>query len=227
MIKDKIALVTGASKGFGAALSVLLAAKGYHVLLLSKQKKTLQETDDKIRAIGGNATIIPFDLRQTQLIDALIISIANRFSTLDLLVLNAAYLGQLRPLTHITDEGWSDCLSVNLTAHFKLLRGLKPLLLNAGKSEVVFVNDPIHEDTKPFWGAYAISKSAFKTMGQMFKAETENLGVIKTHLFSPNPMHTFLRNKAFPGEDPGLLAHPEDEARRLLNQMAMIDLKAA
>lgn len=214
-MQPKYALITGASRGLGAAFSKLLAQENYHLLLLSKQKKGLTETDDLIKELGGKATLIPFDLRQTDLIEPLIYSIAERFKQLDLLMLNAGYLGQLRPLTHTPNDFWNDCLTTNLTANFRLLRGLDPLLHKAPQADVIFVNDEIAQQPQAFWGAYAITKAGFATMAQIYKAEKQNSSHITTHLFTPNPMSTHLRSKAFPGEDQHLLSSPDQEAKRL------------
>jgi NAD(P)-dependent dehydrogenase (short-subunit alcohol dehydrogenase family) len=220
MVKpQKYALITGGSRGFGASFACLLAQKGYHLILLSKQKKGLTETDDQIRKLGGNATLIPFDLRNVDLIDALAFSIAERFPQIDLLMLNAAYLGQLRPLTHITNEFWDDCLATNLTSNFRLLRGLEPLLKKAPQSDLIFVNDMIAEKAQSFWGSYAISKAGFLAMAQLYKNETESIGKINTHIFTPNPMPTFLRDKAMPGEDKSTLTSCDDEALRLWTEI--------
>ena len=222
---QKYALITGGSRGFGAAFACLLAQKGYHLILLSKKKKGLTETDDQIWKLGGNATLIPFDLRNLDLIDALAFSIAERFPHIDLLMLNAAYLGQLRPLTHITNEFWDDCISTNLTSHFRLLRGLEPLLKKAPQSDLIFVNDALAEKPQPFWGPYAISKAGFLAMANIYKAETESIGTINTHIFTPNPMPTHLRDKAMPGENKSTLASCDEEALRLWTEMQNTTMK--
>lgn len=215
----KYALITGSSRGFGASFATLLAQKGYHLLLLSKQKKGLTNTDDQIRQLRGNATLIPFDLRNIALIEPLVFSIAERFPQIDLLMLNAAYLGQLRPLTHITNEFWDDCLATNLTANFRLLRGFEPLLKKAPQADLIFVNDVIAEKVQPFWGPYAISKAGFLTMANIYKAETSSVTNINTHIFTPNPMPTYLRDKAMPGEDKKILSTCDDEALRLWSEI--------
>ncbi|MDP3532014.1 MAG: SDR family oxidoreductase [Alphaproteobacteria bacterium] len=222
---QKYALITGGSRGFGASFACLLAQKGYHLILLSKQKKGLTETDDQVRKLGGNATLIPFDLRNVDLIDALAFSIAERFPHIDLLMLNAAYLGQLRPLTHITNEFWDDCISTNLTSHFRLLRGLEPLLKKAPQSDLIFVNDALAENPQPFWGPYAISKAGFLAMAHIYKAETTSVTNINTHIFTPNPMPTHLRDKAMPGEDKNALASCDEEALRLWTEMQNTTMK--
>lgn len=222
---QKYALITGSSRGFGAAFACLLAQKGYHLLLLSKQKKGLTDTDDKIRGLGGNATLIPFDLRNVDLIEPLILSIAERFQHIDLLMLNAAYLGQLRPLTHITNEFWDDCISTNLTANFRLLRGFESLLKKAPSSDLIFVNDILAEDPQPFWGPYAISKAGFLAMANIYKTETAAVSTINTHIFTPNPMPTYLRDKAMPGEDKNALISCDEEALRLWAEIENNTLK--
>ena len=224
-MQQKYALITGGSQGLGAAFARALVQQNYHLILVAKQKKGLTLVDDQIRALGGKATLIPFDLRNIELLDALIYSIAERIDHLDLLMLNAAHLSQLRPLAHVTDSMWEECLATNLTCNFRLLRGLDPLLTKAPRSDVIFVNDLKAENSAAYWGAYAITKSGFLTMAQIYQAEKENISQIRTHIFTPNPMETNLRSKAFPGENATLLAKPNQEAMRLLKMIELHDFE--
>ncbi|MEJ2518084.1 MAG: SDR family NAD(P)-dependent oxidoreductase, partial [Methyloceanibacter sp.] len=172
VFKDRIALITGASRGIGRATAKLLAADGAHVLLLGRHQKTLESVDDEITAAGGKATLIPLDLANGAAIDPLGPSLYERFGRLDIFIGNAAILGGLRPLNHIPSETWEKVLAVNLTANWRLIRTLDPLLRMSDAGRVVFVTSAgVAEQGRPYWAPYSVSKAGLETLAKTYANE--------------------------------------------------------
>lgn len=215
-LKDRIALITGASRGIGRASAHLFARKGAHVLLLARHQKALEAVDDEIKAAGGKASIIPLDLEEGPTIDALGPSLYERFGRLDILVGNAGVLGGLRPLTHIPSEVWERVLAVNLTANWRLIRTLDPLLRRSNAGRVIFVTSPrAAAQGRAYWAPYSVSKAALETLAKTYANETAD-SRIRVNLVDPGATATAMRAEAFPGENQKTLKKPEAVAEVIL-----------
>ena len=210
--KDRIALITGASRGIGRATAKLLAAECAHVLLIGRNQKTLEAVDDEITASGGHATLIPLDLENGAAIDPLGPSLYERFGHLDIFVGNAGMLGGLRPLNHIPSETWDKVLAINLTANWRLIRTLDPLLRLSDAGRVVFVTSArVAAHGKAYWAPYSVSKAGLETLAKTYANETAD-SPIKVNLVDPRATATKMRAEAFPGEDPDTIKSPEKVA---------------
>ncbi len=214
-LDGRIALITGASRGIGAAVARLFAAQGAHVILTARTTGGLEETDDAIRTTGGAATLVPLDLRDFDQIDRMGAAMAERFGRLDILVGNAAVLGVLGPTGHITPEVWREVMDVNVTANWRLIRSFDPLLRESEAGRAIFVTSGITGGVFPYWGAYAASKAALEALVRTYAGEVEKTN-IKANLLDPGIVATAMRAAAFPGEDPATLAQPDDVALAFL-----------
>jgi NAD(P)-dependent dehydrogenase (short-subunit alcohol dehydrogenase family) len=215
-LKDRIALITGASRGIGRATAHLFACQGAHVLLLARHQKALEAVDDEIKAVGGKASIIPLDLEEGPTIDALGPSLYERFGRLDILVGNAGVLGGLRPLTHIPSEVWKRVLAVNLTANWRLIRTLDPLLRRSDAGRVIFVTSSrVAAQGRAYWAPYSVSKAALETLAKTYANETAD-SRIRVNLVDPGATATAMRADAFPGENQKTLRKPEAVAEVIL-----------
>ncbi len=209
-LSGKTALVTGASRGIGRAAALAFAKAGAHVLALARTSGGLEELDDEIRAAGGAASLIPMDLTEGDGIEQLAGALAGRFEKLDILIANAATLGELAPLPDIDPRVWNATLNLNVTANWRLLRALDPLLRKSDNARVVFLTSRVGgELARPFWGAYAVSKAALEMLAMTYAEETKNAGVSVT-IIDPGAMRTKMRAQAMPGEDPETLPKPEE-----------------
>jgi len=215
-LKDRIALITGASRGIGRATARLFAREGAHVLLLARKQKSLEPVDDEIKKDGGTASLIPLDLEDGKKIDALGPSLYERFGRLDIFVGNAGLLGGLRPLTHIPSEIWERVLAVNLTANWRLIRTLDPLLRRSDAGRVVFVTSSrAASEGRAYWAPYSVSKAALETLAKTYANETADTA-IRVNLIDPGATATAMRAEAYPGEDQDTLKSPEEVAERVL-----------
>ena len=214
---QRIALVTGASRGIGRALALELARDGAHVIALARTLSALETLDDDITNIGGTATLIPCDITDYQALDRLGAMIFERWKRLDSFVGNAAILGPLSPLAHIDQKDWDRIMAVNVTANWRLIRSLDALLHASDAGRVLFLTSGVahRAEMKPFWGPYAISKSALEALARTYAAETakDNITVM---LASPGALRTRMRAQAMPGEDPQTLQTPEEFAKKCL-----------
>lgn len=211
-LSGKTALVTGASRGIGYAASLALAKAGAHVLALARTTGGLEELDDEIKTVGGKASLIPLDLADPEAIERLGPALAARFPKLDILVANAAILGELTPLTDISEKIWKATLDINLTANWRLLKTLDPMLRVSGAARVAFLTSRVGgEIARPFWGGYAISKAGLEMMAKIYAAETKIAGV-RVAIIDPGAMRTRMRAQAMPGEDPDTLPDPSELA---------------
>ena len=215
VLAGKIALVTGASRGLGRATAIELARLGAHVVITARSQGGLEETDDAIRAAGGQATLLPLDLHDGAALDALGPSLFERFRRLDILVHCAASLGRLTPAPHILPDDWADVVAVNLSSTWRLIRSLGPLLTIAEAGRAVFVTDDLAATPRAYWGAYGATKAGAANLVRTWAAEIEG-GRLRAELFNPGPMATRLRAAAMPGEDPTTLPRPETIAPRLV-----------
>ncbi len=215
-LDGRIALITGASRGIGAAVARLYAAQGAHVVLTARTTGGLEETDDAVRSAGGAATLVPLDLREFDQINRMGAAIAERFGRLDILVGNAAVLGVLGPAGHMTPEVWQEVMDVNVTANWRLIRSFDPLLRESDAGRAIFVTSGVTGGVFPYWSAYAASKAALETLVRTYAGEVEKTK-IKANLLDPGIVATAMRATAFPGEDPATLAQPEDVAPAFLD----------
>lgn len=214
-LKDRVALITGASRGIGAEAAKCFAAAGAHVILAARTVGGLEAVDDAIRQAGGNATLVPLDLRQHDLIDQLGASIYERWGKLDIVLGNAAILGQLTPLHHVEPSLWQEVMDINLTANYRLIRSMDPLLRRSDAGRVIFVTSGVARRNFAYWGPYGVSKAALEAMGHTYAEEVRDTP-IKVNLFDPGTVRTAMRAQAFPGENPQTLPDPAAVARQLL-----------
>lgn len=214
-LADSVALVTGASRGIGAAVAVELARLGAHVVITARTQGGLEETDDAVRAVGGRATILPLDLTEDQQVAAIGPSVHQRFGRLDVLVHNAATLGRLTPVAHILPSDWMQVIAVNLTAAWQLIRTCDPLLRHAVAGRAVFVTDQRARAPKAYWGAYGASKAGMEHLVLTWVEEVRATR-LRVNLFDPGVVATRLRANAMPGEDPTALPNPEAVAPALV-----------
>ena len=218
-LDGRIALVTGASRGLGAAVAVRLAGAGAHVVLLARTQGGIEETDDSIRAAGGAATLIPFDLRAFDKIDSLGAALYERFGRLDILVAAAAVPGPLTPLGHFDPKAWHEVIDINFNANWRLVRALDPLLRLSPAGRAVFVTCAAAREQRPYWGAYAASKAALEAMVNVYAGEI-GFTAMRVNLVDPGPLRTRLRAAGFPREDRSKLRLPEDATEPFLTLAA-------
>ena len=218
-LSGRIALVTGASRGIGRASAIALAKAGAHVILVARTVGGLEETDDEIQKAGGSATLVPLNLRDFDAIDRLGASIYERWGKLDALLGNAGVLGQLTPLAHLEPKTFQEVMEVNVTANWRLIRSLDPLLRQSDAGRVLFVTSGAARKHVPFWGAYAMSKSALEILALTYAVECEPTN-IKVNLINPGPMRTLMRRTAMPGEDPEVLVKPEELAFKVVEMLS-------
>ena len=205
---DKIALITGASRGIGAAVAERFAREGAHVVLAARTVGGLEEVDDKVRAAGGSATLVPVDLRDFIKIDELAARILDRWGRLDILVGNAAEFGVFSPLGHIDPATWAEVMDLNLTANWRLIRAMDPLLRAAPAGRAIFVTSRLARDALPYYGPYAVAKAGLETLVRIYAGELARTAV-RANLIDPGIVRTRLRAQVFPGEDPTRLPPPD------------------
>ena len=208
---DRIALVTGASRGIGKAVALELARQGWRVVAAARAQKALEQLDDHIRELGGEATLVPLDLRDGAAIDQLGAALYERFGKLDALAACAGVLGSLTPTHQITPAVMDETMTVNFTANYRLIRALHPLLRAADAGRAVFVTSGASRNLRAYWSPYSASKAALDAMVMCYARELE-VTPVKANLFNPGPTRTAMRAKAFPGEDPLTLPTPEEVA---------------
>lgn len=208
-LQDRIAVITGASRGIGRAVALGFAAEGAHVILVARTVGGLEEVDDEIRKVGGKATLVPLDLTDFDAIDRLGANIFERWGKLDILVGNAGSLGVLTPVSHMEVKAWDKVVSTNITANWRLIRSFEPLLKRSDAGRAIFVTSGAAHKNKPYWGGYAMSKAALEAIVKTWAAECTNTG-IRANLISPGATRTAMRKQAMPGEDPTTLTKPAD-----------------
>ena len=206
---NKLALVTGASRGIGAATAEALAAAGAHVILVARTASALEEVEERIHEAGGSATIAPLDLTDGESIGKLAGAIAERWEKLDILVLSAAMLGSLTPVQDIDPKEYSRLLSLNLLANQALIAAFDPLLRKAEQAEIVALTSSVGAEPRAFWGAYGSSKAALETLLGAYADETAFTKRMRVHIVDPGATRTRMRALAFPGEEPESLKPPE------------------
>ncbi len=208
-LSGKTALVTGASRGIGYAMAKTLAKAGAHVLALARTVGGLEELDDAIKSEGGSVSLIPADLNDADAIDKLGPALAERHEKLDILFSNAALLGELAPLADIDPKIWDLTIATNISANWRIIRAVDPLLRASKGARVVFTTSSAAEVARPFWGLYAVTKAALDMMAKTYALEIEVAGG-KVAILDPGAMRTGMRAQAAPGEDPAVLPHPDE-----------------
>jgi NAD(P)-dependent dehydrogenase (short-subunit alcohol dehydrogenase family) len=214
-LADRIALVTGASRGIGYATALALARSGARIVAVARTVGGLEELDDAIRAAGGSATLVPLDLKDYAGIDRLALALHERFGRLDVLVGNAGILGPLSPLGHVEPAAWDEVMAVNVTANWRLIRALDPLLRRSEAGRVVFVSSEVAARATAYWGPHAASKAALEVLTRTYAAETATTKV-RVNVLVPGPVRTRMRAQAFPGEDPMTLETPDKVADKIV-----------
>jgi len=210
-LEGRVALVTGASRGLGRSLALELAKEGAHVIATARTEGGLTELDDDIKKLGGTATLVPVDIKDFPAIDRLGAAIFERWKKLDILVGNAGVLGKLTPVSHVDPKLWDDVMAVNVTANYRLIRSMDPLLRQSDAGRAVFMTSGLAHKCWAYWGPYSISKAALEAMVKTYAAEMATTSV-RANCFSPGATRTNMRASAMPGEDPMTLPHPDEVA---------------
>jgi NAD(P)-dependent dehydrogenase (short-subunit alcohol dehydrogenase family) len=214
-LNGKLALVTGASRGIGYFTAIELAKAGAHVIACARTVGGLEELDDAIKAVGGSATLVPFDLTDMAAIDKLGGSIFERWGKLDILVANAGILGVISPIGHVEAKTFEKVMTINVTATWRLIRSLEPLLKLSDAGRAVILSSGAAHKCRPFWGPYSASKAAVEALARTWAGETENTA-LRVNSVDPGATRTAMRALAYPGEDKDTLPHPSTVAQALL-----------
>jgi NAD(P)-dependent dehydrogenase (short-subunit alcohol dehydrogenase family) len=215
LLSGKTALVTGASRGLGRATALALAKQGAHIIGTARTQGGLEELDDEIKAAGSSATLVPMDMTDYPAIDRLGAAIFERWKKLDVLIGNAGLLGKLTPLPHTEPKSWDDVMAVNVTANYRLIRSMDPLLRLAPDGRAIFITSGLAYKCFPYWGTYSISKAALEAMVKTYAGEMETTSV-RANCFSPGPTRTKMRATAMPGEDPMSIPSAEQVAAQIV-----------
>ena len=214
-LTNRIALVTGASRGIGRAVALALAAEGAHVIAVARTVGGLEELDDAIKKAGGGATLVPLDLKDGAAFPRLAGAVAERWKKLDILIGNAGVLHDLTPVAHINPKHWIEAFDVNVNANLRLIQFFDPLLKASDAGRALFVTSGAAKNPRAYWGTYAASKAALDALIFTYAAECASTPV-RVNLFNPGPTRTNMRAKAVPGEDPQTLPSPETVAAQLI-----------
>jgi NAD(P)-dependent dehydrogenase (short-subunit alcohol dehydrogenase family) len=214
-LAGRIALITGASRGLGAAAALAFAREGAHCVLVARTVGGLEALDDQIKAVGGSATLVPLDVTDGPGVDRLGAALYERFKKLDILLGNAGVLGMLAPIGHIEPEVFERAMAVNVTANWRLIRSLDPLLRQSDAGRAIFITSGAARTILPYWAAYSTSKAALDMLVGIYAAECAHTKV-RVNLYNPGPTRTAMRKQAFPGEDPQTLPPPEAHAEGLI-----------
>ena len=215
VLSGRIALVTGASRGIGAAAARTLGQAGAHVVAVARTVGGLEELDDAIRAAGGSATLVPLDVTDFQGLARLAITLGERYRRLDILVGNAGIAGPSSPLDHIPLKDWDEVIKVNVTANWQLICAMDALLRRSDAGRAVFITSGAAHNMRPYRGLYATSKAALEAVARTYVAETEQT-TVRVNLFNPGPTRTRMRAQVMPGEDPMTLPPPEEVAEKIV-----------
>jgi len=216
----KLALVTGASRGIGAATAEALARGGAHVILVARTAEALETVEERIHEAGGSATIAPLDLTEGESVGKLATAVGGRWDSLDVLVLNAATLGSLTPVEHIDAKEYARILTLNVAANQALIAAFDPMLRRSERAEVVAITSSVGYEPRAFWGAYGSSKAALENLVLTYGDETAHSGKIRVHVIDPGATRTRMRELAFPGEEPDSVKPPETVAEFIVERLA-------
>jgi len=215
-LTGQVALVTGASRGIGAATASALARAGAHVVLTARDAKALEAVEQAIHEAGGSATIAPMDLAEPDAIARLAAAMAQRWQALDILVINAALLPQLSSVADIDQQAWNKAMTVNVLATQALIAAFDRMLRNSADGRVIGLSSSVGRNPRAFWGAYGSTKAAFDTLLECYAQETANISKVRVAIVNPGATRTAMRTRAYPGEDPASVKPPEAVAERLL-----------
>lgn len=215
-LAGRVALVTGASRGIGRAIALKLASEGAHVIATARTVGGLEELDDEIQAVGGSATLVPLNIKDFEGIDRLGTPIAERWGKLDILIGNAGILGSLTPLQHLKPDTFDDLMAINVTANYRLIRSLEPLLKASDAGRGIFVTSGAAHNARAYWGGYAISKAALEMLVRTWAAELATTNAT-ANLLNPGPIATRMRRQAMPGEDQASLPTPDQLAEAMIS----------
>ena len=214
-MKNKIALITGASRGLGRSVAKSLAKKGVELILVARTISALEELDDEIKSIGSKSTIVPMDLGDNEAIDILGGEIHKKWGKLDILVSSAATVGEVTPVSHLDPKIWNKVINLNLSVNYRLIRSFEPLLKKSNQSYAIFITDNNSKSPKPFWAPYNISKLGLETLIEIWKKEITRTN-IKAIIFEPGDMKTAMRASFMPGEKNKNLNNPEDISETIM-----------
>ncbi len=215
-LADRIALVTGASRGIGYALSIALGRAGAHIVAVARTVGGLEELDDAVTAVGGTATLVPLDMRDYDGFYRLAAAINERHKRLDVLVGNAGIAGQRSPLGHVMPPAWDEAIAVNLTANYHLIRAMDPLLRRSPAGRAVFMTSGAATSARAYAGPFSVSKAALNALARTYADETTSTPV-KVNVFNPGPTRTKMRAQIMPGEDPMTLPTAEEVAEKIVD----------
>ncbi len=216
LLVDRIALVTGASRGIGYALALALARAGAHVVAVARTVGALEELDDAVQAAGSSATLVPLDMRDYDGLYRLAAALNERYQRLDVLVGNAAVAGPRSPLGHVEPKGWDEVMAINVTANWHLIRAMDPLLKRSSAGRAVFMTSGAATHARAYSGPYSVSKAALNVLARTYAAETTSTPV-RVNVFNPGPTRTRMRAQVMPGEDPMTLPTPEAVAEKIVD----------
>lgn len=214
-LEGRVALVTGASRGIGAATAIALAGRGAHVILTGREVRALESVEDTIHDAGGSATIAPLDLSEQDGIARLAAAVAGRWDKLDILVISAAYLPTLTPVTQIDPKQFAQAVTTNLLATQALIAAFDPLLKRSGQARVIGLTSSVGSEPRAFWAAYGSTKAAFESLLDSYAEEVRKLGDIRVAIVDPGATRTAMRAKAYPGEDPATVKEPAVVGERI------------
>ncbi|AOW23670.1 MAG: SDR family NAD(P)-dependent oxidoreductase [Sphingomonas aquatilis] len=214
-LDNQLALVTGASRGIGAATAIALAAAGAHVVLTARTAKDLEAVEETIFDAGGSATIAPLDMTQTDSIARLASAVGERWQALDVLVLNAGMLGTLAAVPAIDPKEFAQVLTLNVSAQVAMIQAFDAMLRKAPAAKVIGVTSSVGRNPRAYWGAYGASKAAFETLIGAYGDETSEISGIRTAILDPGATRTKMRARAYPGEAPESVKPPEVVAERI------------
>jgi len=218
-LAGKLVLVTGASRGIGRAVALAAAAAGAELIITGRTIGALEELDDEIQASGGKATIVEFDMKDGPAMPRLAAAIHSRWGRLDGLVANAGMLPALTPVSHVQSEHWDECLMVNLTGQWHLIRAMDPLLRAAPAGRAILVSSSAAYGSRPFWGPYAAAKAGLEALGRSWAGESEQTN-LRINMINPGGTATTMRASAYPGEDQTKLPQPKDIAPAFISLLA-------
>lgn len=208
ILDGRVALITGASRGIGRAVAKCYAEHGAHVVVTARTQGALEELDDEIQAVGGSATLVPCDLTDFGVIDQIGAAIFERFEKLDVVVGNAGTLGTLAPLAHLEPKEWQRVLDINLTANWRLIRSVDPLLRASDAGRAIFVSSSVGHQARAYWGTYAVSKAGLEMTAGIYAEETKNT-TVRVNMINPGGTRTSMRAAAMPGENPEDVKAPD------------------
>lgn len=215
-LTNRIALITGATRGIGYALALALARAGAHIVATGRTQGALEELDDAVRAAGSTATLVPLDVRDFSGIYRLAKALDERHKRLDVLVGNAAIAGQRSPFPHVDPAAWDEAMAVNVTANYHLIRAMDPLLRRAPAGRVVFMTSGAATHARAYSGPYSVSKAALNVLARTYAAEIDTTTAVRVNLFNPGPTRTRMRAQVMPGEDPMTLPAPEQVVETII-----------